>query len=777
MRKVLFLLLFLGTLGVAGAQKPTIAIYPFDSQDVLLGVAISERVSEVLEAEAGLFEIVLSPVMSPTLIPPLVVEDGYINPLLVLDNNSSLGKIESYDGVSIVHDVLGVDVALSGEVIHIEETLNLNLFIATNKGSRKYTLTTAEDTPEVLVGATLTHLNNHLKLNRNFVHSEPFSLDGVYGDYIRGIALLSGGFVLEAKEILETLLKGEELKRTNLEPKIQDVIEHINLISEGKVGQDIALSAALALITPELSNQDVIAIFDNMYRDLQMPLAQVWLGALKDDVNDRIGANEAFDLAASYPYGLSTRANYRAAHGFSGTQEDLLELGGSHHKGALLGAVIAAQTLGDTKLEKKLATRLTQVAPYMTYPLEVLSFIAFDEDAPLAAAEALVVATKLFPENDLYWTNLGWAYYLLNFLERSEIASKRAVKLNPAEEVAWFNLGLVQAVTDRLDEAMDSYAQGLNVDPEVNDEAIVDLENSLELYPSALSIHFALATLYEAEGRSEEAAAQFERYRQRAMYTDTGSDNKFTSKAKQRYDALTAPPAPIDLSETINLALGRDRFEVVSYHPGDRLYPSFEVFTEGIELPKELFISLKLNLEEEEIFALPSQQISVPQNTVGLLIDDIPLELPRTLKKGDYQLNIEVWANEDNIAKASTLLKIAGEISFLRQLVSRDVVMRTLDNNSPLYDHATLANQQSDNLLISTLINELRKNAEAAEDALLTIDTGRFEGFSGSELFSKSTENDIRDFLDFLLISGISDVEFSFVDGYAQWALEGAQSP
>ncbi len=773
MRKAFFVL-FLGILGLSWAQKPTIAIYPFDSQDILLGIAISELVSEALETDSELFEVILSPVESPTLIPPLVVEDGYINPLLILDSDETIGEIESYDGVSIVRDVLGVDVALAGEISYLEQGISLNLFIATNKGSRNYILTTTEDTPEALVDAILARLNSHLKLGKNFTGSEPLLLDGDYGEYIRGLALLSAGFVLEARGILEALLESENVN-TILASKIKNLLQNIDLVFEGQVGQDVVLSAALALVAPELSDQDVINIFNNMYGNLGMPLAQVWLGALKDDVNDRAGANEAFDLAASYPYGLAARANYRAAHGFSGAREDVLEISDSKSKGVLLAGIIAAQSFEDTKLEKDLAIRLTQVAPYLAYPLEILSFIAFNEDDPVAAAEALVVATKLFPENSLYWTNLGWAYYLLNFLERSEIASKRAVKLNPEEEVAWFNLGLAQIVVGRIDEAMDSYAEGLKVDPEVNDEAIVDLENALELYPYAVDIHFALGTLYEAEGRLEEASNQFKRYQKRSLYARSNDD--FVHKAEQRYNALTAPPAPIGLSEVINLTLGRNGLEVTSYSPGDRLYPSFEIFTEGIELPKELSISLALKFDAEEIVALPAQQVNIPQNTVGILIDNIPLELPITLEAGNYQLNIEVWANEDNKTQAFTSLEVVGEASYLRQLVSRDVIMRTLNDNSPLYGNSTLASQKSDSLLINTLIQELRQNAEAAEEALLTIDTGRFKGLSGGELFSQSTESDIHDFLNFLLVSGISDVEFSFVDGYAQWALDGAQSP
>lgn len=834
MKKVL-LILILGGWGVTWAQAQTIAIYPFTSQDILLGMAISEQVAEGLKNSDQPFKIVLDPVVSPTLIPPLVIESGYINPLVLLDNGNEIGKIENYNGVALVRDVLGVDIALAGEIIYRDENIHLDLFIATPKGSFKYLLSASENNPALLVDNTFAYLNSHLNQNRIFTPSKPLSLKGNYGDYIRGLALLSGGFAIEAKEILTKLIsEPETTAETNIETdievnteanteaetntetstettievdaegntkesiieigpdqgnesnlvrqpltaelatKISSLLAAIDLTSKGELGPDPALNAALALILPELSEQGVITVFEDTYKRLELPLTQVWVGALKDDVNDRDGANKAFDLAANYPYGLAARASYKVAHEFLGAREEILTLRDSRFIGPLLGAIVVAQSLEDLKLEKELAVQLTKVAPYLAYPLERLSFMAFDEDDPIAAAEALIVATNLFPNNDLYWTNLGWAYYLLNFLERSEIASQKAVALNANEIVAWFNLGLVQVVTDRLDQAMDSYAKGLALDPQVNDEAIVDLENALELYPYAVGVHFALATLYEAEGQLEKATAQFKAYQQRATYLDPTSN--FLSKAKQRYEALTAPPAPISLSEEIELFLGRQGLEITSYHPGDRLYPKFEVFTEGIELPREIFVGLELSDENKEVLISSQTQMSVPQNTVGLLVDDIPLTLPSDLLAGNYQLDVSAWAIEDKKTINSIVLEITNDTSFLSQLLSHGVVMRTLSDNSPLYGHSTLTSKHSDNLLIKTLLEELQENVEVAEEALSPIDNGRFKGFTGGELFSKSTEKDVRDFLSFLLDSGISDTEFSFVDGYAQWAIEGAQS-
>jgi hypothetical protein len=45
---------------------------------------------------------------------------------------------------------------------------------------------------------------------------------------------------------------------------------------------------------------------------------------------------------------------------------------------------------------------------------------------------------------------------------------------------------------------------------------------------------------------------------------------------------------------------------------------------------------------------------------------------------------------------------------------------------------------------------------------------------TGGELFRKSTESDVSDFLEYLLASGARDTSFIFAEAYAQWAIEGA---
>src|SRR5690606_17947851 len=159
---------------------------------------------------------------------------------------------------------------------------------------------------------------------------------------------------------------------------------------------------------------------------------------------------------------------------------------------ALLGAALTAELEGDRDTQVQALEALTRAAPFLTYPLEALSYIYFDRDDGRSAARVLAVAVELDPESDLYWTNLGWAYYLVGQLGPSEEASLRALELDGTQVVAAYNLGLVRTVTGRLAEAMPAYERAVRFDPEVNDEAIADLENALELFPDEPGVEFAL---------------------------------------------------------------------------------------------------------------------------------------------------------------------------------------------------------------------------------------------------------------------------------------------
>jgi len=100
--------------------------------------------------------------------------------------------------------------------------------------------------------------------------------------------------------------------------------------------------------------------------------------------------------------------------------------------------------------------------------------------------------------------------------------------------------------------------------------------------------------------------------------------------------------------------------------------------------------------------------------------------------------------------------------------------MVDLIDSQPLYSEVALGSDDADERLFLSLQGELVTHADIAKDALPVVEFGRFEGLDGAELFEQSTLNDIEDFVRFLLSANTS---FSFIDFFAQWALNGAETP
>lgn len=549
----------------------------------------------------------------------------------------------------------------------------------------------------------------------------------------------------------------------------QRLLDGLEQVTRGRSSDDPLLDAALALSFSELDEQRLLGYFNTLLETGDLPAADVWAGTLRDDVNDRAGANNAFEAAADYPYGRAARAVYMVVNELEGADRAIRTASESEAIGALLAVAYAAFEAGNSELEKPILTRLSRVAPTLPYSFERLSFIAFDEDDPTAAVNALVVATRLDPDSDLYWTNLGWSYYLLDRLEESRTASQRAVILAPGQEIAWFNLGLAYAVEDNLEQAILAYEAALEEDPEVNDEAIVDLENALEIYPDAAGVHFALATLYEAEGRKEDSIVQFEQY-----LAQVSSNTPFVGRAEQRLEVLRAPAPPINISEGAALTLGADGRETDTFQPGDRIYPRFELFTPGIELPRSVTFEYILTDASGETLLEPTiQERDIPRDAVAINISGIGVTLPDDLDTGTYNLNVTVLASEDRRSEQPLRFSVGNAPSFVRRFVSRNITMRSLETGAPFYDEGMLALDNEE--LVAELVAELRQTAEVAAEALPTVETGRFEGFDGEQLFLESTPEDVADFLQYLLVSpSTNNADFSFVEAYAQWALDGA---
>ena len=96
--------------------------------------------------------------------------------------------------------------------------------------------------------------------------------------------------------------------------------------------------------------------------------------------------------------------------------------------------------------------------------------------------------------------------------------------------------------------------------------------------------------------------------------------------------------------------------------------------------------------------------------------------------------------------------------------------MTSFESGRPLYSAADIGTQR----VLAALVQELQDTAELAEQALPTVTEGRFAGLTGGQVFRDSTTADVSDFLAYVLRSEARDSRFSFVDAYAQWALDGA---
>ena len=752
------LVLTLGLMLMSAGLAQSLVVYPLAGQDVLLGVAVAERIAAAYGDEAqnpGLE--VYGPEVAPGLSAPLVTRDGFAS-LLGLLSGEDERTTDSPVGAVLLRGNLGADAVLTGRVSFAGESLRAQFYLATESGLDPFEVTAPEDEPGLLAQKAALLLAAKLDLTLPQVEYD-IDLSSAYGDYVRALALVGGGFLDEALSVLEAL--GEEASAEAAELR-----EDLNAVRLGEMTERPARLATMAVNSSPLDEALALEYFEALAAESELPVAETWQATLLASDGQDVAAEAAFAETA-YPFGEAARAAYLVARDQAETGTAFDALLASDDVAALLGASLIAQLEGETATEKAALQRLTRLRPDYTYPFERLSFIAFDEDEPLAAAQALAVAVRQQPESDLYWTNLGWAYYLLDLFEQSQRASERAIALEPTQYIALYNLGLVHAVHGRLEDALAAYDQALALDPEVDDEAVLDLENARRRYPEEAAVHFSLATLYDQEGRRQEAALAYERY------LDLEPQAPFERQAQTRLEVLRAPPPPLEISSGARLGLGPDLLEAETFQPGDRVYVAFELYTPGAELPPRVTLSASLR-QDGATLAEQSLEVDIPRNAVGYVVDEIGFDLPRDLPAGAYRLEVLAEGSEERRAELQLEFEVTGSPSLQRQLLARGVVMQALESGQPLYSSRNL--NQPDEDLLAALLDELERTATAAEEALPEIEAGRFEGLSGGELFTQSSAGDLRDFLEYLLAQGTEQASFTFVDAYAQWALDGAPS-
>lgn len=351
------------------------------------------------------------------------------------------------------------------------------------------------------------------------------------------------------------------------------------------------------------------------------------------------------------------------------------------------------------------------LAPDYAWGWEMKSFAAFEEHRPEEARDALLHAIALDPENDLYWTNLGWAYYESGDLPRAELASKLAVRIkdNPT---ARYNLGLFSALVHLHEDALAHYRRALWLDQDWEVEAAIeDAKNA-----KAPQMRYWEGFLLARAGRVEEAR-----------------------QALVAFLASGAEPALVPWARRDLLALKRARRAVALVHAGPR--------PELLALPAVAGEPLYLKLRLEATPALPKAPVQVkvfrgpepvasgdfllhplyPPNTVEAEGVVGPIE---ALPKGEYTLWLRFAGAEAELG----LKVVQGHLG--QRLLARDLLPRDLDGR-PILPARELARDGGERALLTRFLDLLHRLAPQATEKDLAR---RLEGVSAEDVRRFFTE-------------------------------------
>ena len=185
---------------MTAALASSLVVYPFNSQDPLLGVAIADEVAAAFADHA----VVFGPDVAAGVVPPMVVIDGYINLGRVLGGNVWNGPT----GPTLLRTGAGGDGAASGMIEQYEERTVLRLELAHEGGTRRAELAAAPGDRARLVTQAVRLIAPHLGVEGVPVPATLPALTGDYEEYVRSVALAATGLVNDAAAVSATANDG-----------------------------------------------------------------------------------------------------------------------------------------------------------------------------------------------------------------------------------------------------------------------------------------------------------------------------------------------------------------------------------------------------------------------------------------------------------------------------------------------------------------------------------------------------------------------------------------
>ena len=231
MRRTLALLLVVLVSWAAAADA---VVHPLRSQDPVVGVAVADRIAAALEGA-----VVLGPEVAPTLVAPIVVPGGFLNPLAV-------APVAAFDrsGVALLAGAVGVPVVVSGDLAFEADAVRLDLIAAVHGRIHSATVRAPIGDLDLLVRRALPVVARWV--GARAVAPRPLELAGRDQEPARARALIGAGFAIEALEALERL--------PDLHPLDARLRDDLAAALAGTAAGDAALAAmvSLAAADPEV---------------------------------------------------------------------------------------------------------------------------------------------------------------------------------------------------------------------------------------------------------------------------------------------------------------------------------------------------------------------------------------------------------------------------------------------------------------------------------------------------------------------------------------------
>ena len=381
-----------------------------------------------------------------------------------------------------------------------------------------------------------------------------------------------------------------------------------------------------------------------------------------------------------------------------------------------LGALLVLRFLEDPSW-KALAWRLAQEAPYLPLAWEMASYAAFEEEDGAKAKEALLQALRLSPGSALYWTNLGWAEYLLGEKARALLATQRALRIEPGA-VALYNLGLLKALYGDHLGAKAAYDRALRLDQgEDVRMAVDDWARYEKEAPQGL---FWRAYLLEHAGDLKEALALYQAF----LRTEPQSPLAFL--AQRALKRLEGAKVEVKLNR---LTLLPGDLEARPFRVGEAIFPEVQVsgepYLERAPLITRLLKSGQAAEEREKALGFPPLTTQAQATA--------PAVTPK--EEGVYALEVQYGG-----ARARVELTILKE-SLARRLYVLGIIPKDLSGQDLLSPKEMLG-EDGEALLLKRSVAALQEAALLAQSPQLTapLKSGPFQGKSVRELLQRADE-------------------------------------